>query len=246
MSELSIVTTQNVTINFETATVVERVMAYIIDVLVFVAYYALYQLVYAVFDLEVYYATMERGSVSAIEGIIYLPVLFYALWQESLFDGQTVGKKILKIKVIKIDGYEAGFGDYLIRWVFRIVEVTTIMGIIGLITMVVNKKTQRLGDMVAGTAVITLKNDVSINQTILQELADDYVPTYPLVIKLTDDDVRIIKDTYESSIRAADFEMLNKLMKKIEQVTGIKPTTESATVFVGTVLKDYNYYTRKM
>lgn len=174
------------------------------------------------------------------------PCWFYALLFETFMDGQTVGKKLLKIKVIKIDGYQAGFGDYLIRWIFRIAEVTFPMGLIGIITMAVNKDSRRLGDLAAGTAVISLKSDITINHTILREISSNYVPVYPLVIKLTDNDMRIIKETYDASYRQADFEMIAKLQAKIEGVTGIKSISQNATAFVDTVLKDYNYYTQNM
>jgi hypothetical protein len=72
------------------------------------------------------------------------------------------------------------------------------------------------------------------------------VPVYPLVIRLSDNDVRIIKETYDTSYRAADFEMIGKLQDKIEKVTGIKSVSANATAFVETVLNDYNYYTRNM
>lgn len=246
MSELSITTTQNVNINFNTASVGERMLAYIIDLLVIIAYYVL-----------IYYVLVELvglgdlipddpWSERAVHGLISLPVLFYALWQEALMEGQTIGKRIMKIKVIKIDGYQAGFGDYLIRWILRIVEVTPPFSFIGLISMIVNNKNQRLGDMAAGTAVITLKNSININHTILKEVRDNYVPVYPLVIKLSDNDVRIIKETYEASVKNADFVMIDKLQDKIEKVTGIKSVSQNAMAFVDTVLHDYNYYTRNM
>jgi uncharacterized RDD family membrane protein YckC len=49
----------------------------------------------------------------------------------------------MKIRVVKIDGYQAGFGDYMIRWVFRIIDIS----IIGLISAIVSKNNQRLGDI---------------------------------------------------------------------------------------------------
>lgn len=247
MSELSITTTQNVNINFNTASVGERVLAYLIDLLIITAYYfTIYYLIMSVFGLSSYVERLDDWSQFAIQGFISLPVLFYALWQENFFEGQTVGKKIMKIKVIKIDGYQAGFSDYVIRWIFRIIEVTPPLSFVGLIAMLVNNKTQRLGDIAAGTAIITLKNNISIDHTILKEIDDNYVPVYPLVIKLTDNDMRIIKETYEMSIRQADFEMIAKLQAKIEKVTGIKSVSANATAFVDTVINDYNYYTRSM
>lgn len=247
MSELSITTTQNVNINFNTASVGERILAYLLDLVIIVAYYTIiYYVVFGLMGLWDAISGMDVWSQNAIHGFISLPVLFYALVLENLLEGQTIGKRILKIKVIKIDGYQAGFGDYLMRWIFRLVEVTPPMSVIGLIVMMINKKTQRLGDMAAGTAVISLKNNISINHTILREIKADYVPTYPLVIKLTDNDVRIIKETYEVAVKAADFDIINKLQHKIETVTGIKSVSTSPMAFIDTILKDYNYYTQKM
>lgn len=225
----------------------DRVLAYLIDLAVIVAYwFSINYIVYDVFGLSGVMQDMDSWSNMAVQGLLALPVMFNALWQESLLEGQTLGKRVLKIKVIKIDGYQAGFGDYLVRWLFRIVEVTFPLSFIGLITMLVSKKTQRIGDMAAGTAVITLKNDISINHTILREVDAAYVPVYPLVIKLTDNDVRIIKETYDNALKGTDFDMIARLQRKVEQVTGIKSVSQNPTAFIDTVLKDYNFYTQNM
>jgi len=247
MSELSITTTQNVNINFNTATVGDRILAYLLDMVVKIAYsIAIYYLVFEMAGLERFLDRRDGWERMSIMVLFYLPVFTYSLVQESLFEGQTLGKKVLKIKVIKIDGYQAGFGDYLIRWVMRLVDEGIGGGIIGLITMLVSGKTQRLGDMAAGTAVITLKNDISINHTILKEINDSYIPQYPLVIKLSDNDMRIIKETYETSLRSADFQMISKLQDKVESVTGIKSVSANSTAFIDTIINDYNFYTQKM
>lgn len=247
MSELSITTTQNVNINFNTASVGERILAHLLDYVVKIAYIiAIVYLVFNLMGLNEFTTNLDMWESMAVSLPFYLPVILYSLVQESLLDGQTIGKRIMKIKVIKIDGYQAGFGDYLIRWLLRLVDMGIGFGIVGLISMLVNNKTQRLGDITAGTAVISLKNDITINHTILKEINDSYVPVYPLVIKLSDNDVRIIKETYESSIKNADFEMILKLQNKIEAVTGIKPVSANATAFIDTILNDYNYYTQKM
>jgi len=247
MSELSITTTQNVNINFKAAHVGDRVLANILDNVIKGAYAMIFS--YLIFDLaglEDYMKDFDQWEQGTIYLIVYLPVIFYSLVFESMFEGQTPGKKIMKIKVIKLDGYQAGFGDYLMRWILRLVDIVTGFGIIGLIAMNVNKKNQRFGDMAAGTAVISLKNNISINHTILKEVHNNYVPIYPLVIKLSDNDVRIIKETYEASIRTTDFPMIERLQTKIENVTGIKSTSANAMAFVDTVLHDYNYYTQNM
>lgn len=247
MSQLTINTTQNVNINFTAASVGERIGAFFIDLLVMISYSII--IMYLVFNklgLDNWLDTLDFWSAIAISILFFLPIFFYTLVQEVLFEGQTFGKKIVKIKVVKIDGYQASFLDYFMRWLFRILDVWSNNGIVGLITMVVSSKTQRLGDMVAGTAVITLKNKISIDHTILEEIGEEYQPQFPLVIKLSDNDARIIKETFESAYKKGDFVILNKLINKIEQVTGIKNEMGSSEKFIKTILKDYNYYTQKM
>ena len=87
---------------------------------------------------------------------------------------------------------------------------------------------------------------MTINSTILEDIGEAYVPTYPLVIKLSDNDVRIIKDTLNSAIVKGDVDMFVKLKDKIESVTGIKNQSGKSEDFIKTVIKDYNYYTQNM
>ncbi len=247
MSELTINTTQNVNINFEAASVGERILAYLVDFLIKTAY--LIVIAYFVFNLMGLSKVMDdldQWSAIAIIVLFLLPYMFYSLVFESVLEGQTLGKRLLKIKVVKIDGYQASFGDYLIRWILRIIDISISSGVIGLIAMVVNSKTQRLGDISAGTAVITLKNKVTINSTILEDIGDAYVPIYPLVIKLSDNDVRIIKETLNNALAKNDLDVIVKLKDKIEAVTGIKNQSGKSEDFIKTVIKDYNYYTQNM
>lgn len=244
--QLAINTTQNVVINFTAASVGDRLIAQILDNLVKASYILMLVFLFETFDLDVIFKGLDNWSIFAIFIILGLPVIFYSLVLESLWEGKTIGKKVMKIRVIKLDGYQAGFGDYLIRWLFRLVEISLGNGIIALITIIGSKNNQRLGDMAAGTSVISLKNKININHTILQEVNDDYVPTYPSVIKLSDNDVRIIKETFERAVVSRDYGTLIKLRDKIISVTEIKNISGNDQDFIKTLLKDYNYYTQKM
>lgn len=246
MNQLSITTTQNVNINFTAASVGDRIIGQLIDTVVKVAYIITVSYILDGTGVMDSVSFKDPWSSMAIIIMIFFPVIIYSLVQESLWEGRTIGKKLMKMKVIKIDGYQAGFGDYLIRWLFRTIDVLIGSGIIGLIFIATNKKCQRLGDIAAGTAVISLKNKININHTILQELNDDYVPVYPEVIKLSDNDMRIIKDTFESCLQSKDYATISKMRSKIIDVTGIKYTSNSDVEFMRTVLKDYNFYTRNM
>jgi len=246
MTQLSINTTQNVNINFTAASVGDRIFAQLLDILVMIAYAVVVGVLLDITGLTTTIEAMDNWSMMGAYGIIYSPIMFYTIVQESLWEGQTIGKRIMKTKVIKLDGYQAGFGDYLVRWLFRLVEIFIGYGIIALIAVIASKKSQRLGDMAAGTAVITLKNKVNINHTIIQDINSDYVPTYPLVIKLSDNDVRIIKETFETAITTRDFATIIKLREKVLSVTGIKNQSGNDQDFIRTLLKDYNYYTQNM
>ncbi|WJJ97806.1 RDD family protein [Algibacter luteus] len=239
MSELQINTTQNVKITFNAAGAGERLLAFIIDSAIKIGYMLILNWTFGAFD------NMDQWSQIAINTVLGFPVMFYTLALESLLQGQTIGKRVLKIRVVKIDGYQASFSDYVVRWFFRIVDIY-IFGI-GFFIMLFNKKTQRIGDMAAGTAVIALKNNVNISHTILENLKDNYKPTYPNVIKLSDNDARIIKETYAAARNAKDYQTLIKLRQKIIEVAVIKDVKHPTDIeFIDVILKDYNFYTQSM
>lgn len=239
MSELQINTTQNVKIKFNAAGAGERLLAFIIDMAIKIGYLLIVGKIFNAFQ------NMDEWSQIGINTVLGLPVMFYTLVLESFLQGQTIGKRVLKIRVVKIDGYQASISDYVVRWFFRIVDIY-VLGL-GFFVMLFNNKTQRLGDMAAGTAVISLKDNVTISHTILENLREDYRPTYLNVIKLSDNDARIIKETFTSAKATRDYQTLTKLRSKIMEVADIKEMKQKTDIeFIDVVLKDYNYYTQDM
>ncbi|WP_426477001.1 RDD family protein [Chryseobacterium sp. CBSDS_008] len=247
MSQIAINTSQNVNINFNIAGVGERMLAFIIDLLIRIAYVVIIlYLFFSIFDLGYLLDGLDGWSIRAVYLVLTFPIYIYPLVLESLMEGQTPGKKLMKIKVVKIDGYQASFADYMIRWVFRIVDVS-FAGVVGLISMIVSKNNQRLGDIASGTAVISLKNNINISHTILENIHENYVPSFPQVIALSDNDMRIIKDNYTKALKADDRQIINKLSDKIKSILKLEidPTKMTERQFINVVIKDYNYYTGK-
>lgn len=247
MNQLTINTTQNVNINFTAASLGQRILSFGVDSLIQISYIITVSwLFFGVLNMTEIMRPWDQWSKIAVVIVLMLPIMFYTIIQESIFEGQTFGKRLLKLKVVKIDGYQATFGDYLIRWLFRIIDVFSNSGLVALVSIIISNKSQRLGDISAGTAVISLKNNVTINSTILEDIDAEYQPTYPLVIKLSDNDVRIIKETFADARRANDPEIVHKIRLKIEEVTGIKNQSGNNSDFIKTVLKDYNFFTQTM
>lgn len=249
MSEIAINNSQNVNIIFNSASIGERMLAFLLDSGVKMAYFFIIYIIFIlIFDINYLFNHLDNWSVMAIVGLISLPTVLYTLVSESLMEGQTIGKRAMNIKVIKIDGYQASFGDYLIRWVFRIIDVLLMSGVIAILSIIISKKDQRLGGIASGTTVVSLKNKVNISHTILENIQENYQPTFPQVIALSDNDVRIIKENFHKAYALNDKKMIQKLCFKISEVTKIdleSASTETHTEFIKTVLKDYNFYTGK-
>lgn len=244
MSQISINTSQNVNIKFTLSSIGERMAAFLIDWLIKGVYIAIILYIFfSVLNLGTFLEGLDPWSQISIYIIFMFPITIYPLVFESMMEGQTPGKKMMKIKVVKIDGYQASFGDYLIRWIFRVIDTSMI--IVGLLSVIISKNNQRLGDIAAGTAVISLKNAVTISHTILENIQEDYIPTFPQVIGLSDNDMRIIKDNYIKALKLDDRQIIHKLSEKIKGILQLEvdPTKMTERMFIGVVIKDYNYYT---
>lgn len=241
MANLAINTTQNVNLDYKIVSVGERILALLIDLLIFTVYLYVVELVTSFMGA----AISDRWTVFGVQQLLLLPVMFYSLYMHIIFNGRTVGKMILKIRVVKIDGSPAHWSNYMILWMLRLVDIWIFLGSIGLLTILFSERKQRVGDFAAGTVVISTKNTVKISHTILEEIEEEYTPQFPTCMQLTDKDVRIIKETYLIALRGNDYKTLNVLRKKIEGILEVSSNYYDKQ-FIETVLKDYNYYTQNM
>jgi uncharacterized RDD family membrane protein YckC len=224
---VAILTSQNVLLEYEPASVGDRILATLIDYLVFIAWLILVLALPAgalKFNLNSFYVIIVGA----------LPILFYDLLFEWLLNGQTPGKIAMNIRVVMRDGSQPNLGAYLLRWLLRLVDTRIFGGLVAVIAIAANGKGQRLGDMAAGTTVVKLKPKVALDDVRLSELPGNYVVRYPEVRLLSDRDVTIIREV----LKVDNEEVIVKTADKIKDVTGIK-TDESALSFLLTVLRDY-------
>ena len=244
MSKIQIKTTQNILLAFEPASIVERMGAFAIDFVLIMGYGYLASVI---IDLSGYSFSTNPWEFSAISSVLMLPAAFYSLVAESLMQGQTVGKRILKIRVLKIDGYQASFADFFIRWLFALVEVALFLGSAALISIISSKYSQRLGDFAAGTAVITERNKMNISHTILEELSYTYQPLFSQaeVLLFSDQDAQTIKNYLAQALKSKNGQFtIARLSDKITEVSKREHTSYTQKAdFIQQFLKDYSFYT---
>ncbi len=244
MSKLYITTTQNVPLFFTPASIGERMLGYIIDMIVKASYVISLYYLFRYLKLLDLFINMETWGQIALFLAIYSPVAFYSLVSESLMEGRTLGKMVVKTRVVKIDGYQASFTDYFTRWIFRLIDID--MGFVpGVLSMLFTGHTQRLGDLAAGTAVISEKSKYNLSHTILADINGDYEPYFSRtqMLQFNDNDMRIIKENALYAIQNRDAALMEKLTTKIEEVIRIKHKFPTQEKFIRKVIEDYNYYT---
>lgn len=244
MSKLYITTTQNVPLFFTPASIGERMLGYIIDMIVKASYVISLYYLFRYLKLLDVFINMETWGQIALFLAIYSPVAFYSLVSESLMEGRTLGKMVVKTRVVKIDGYQASFTDYFTRWIFRLVDID--MGFVpGVLFMLFTRHTQRLGDLAAGTAVISEKSKYNLSHTILADINGDYEPYFSRtqMLQFNDNDMRIIKENALYAIQNRDAALMERLTTKIEEVIRIKHKFPTQEKFIRKVIEDYNYYT---
>ncbi|MRX65524.1 RDD family protein [Maribacter luteus] len=238
MEQFQIETAQNISISQNTAHLGDRMLAYLIDSFVILAYTIL--MIWLLISMDI-----DLEDMWAIYMLLGLPAFLYYVLMETFMDGKTIGKGLMKIRVVKSDGSKPGFSSYFIRWILRIIDVALTSGGLAVLTILIRGKGQRIGDIAAGTTVISEKIRVGIKDTLLRELPEDYIPKYAQVTVFKDREMQTIKDLYEQARRNGNHQIILSLSEQIKKVTHIT-TDEKPFDFVDKVIKDYSYYTQRL
>ncbi len=257
MSLLKIATNINIDLEFTTAPFHKRLIAWIIDFVLFIIYgycmFKLYDIIPSIYKSE---------DFNWVLLISFLPIALYTLITESLMQGQTLGKKIMHIKVINETGGNATMSQFIIRWMLRISDFIMFIMIILLFVygmqiinefffvaalattdvfcVALTKKGQRIGDIAAGTLLISTKNAGSLSDTVFMDIEDSYVPTFPEVMQLSDRDINMIKNIYDSSIKKYNADLVERTAQKIQIALKIE-SKQDPLYFLEILLKDYNH-----
>lgn len=249
MDSINILTGQNITIKYESASIVKRMLALILDFLFMVAYvFALFFIMSILFDKDIH--SFRRDAATIILGVLCLPVLFYHVIFESLMNGQTPGKFIVRIRVTHLDGSTPNFLSFFLRWALLLIDLQPVFyGGVGALFIIFSKNHQRLGDLAAGTTVMNLIHSSAKYDFdhVFTEFTADYQPTFPQAEQLTEGQIRLISQLLENPSEEWTInDSINKLTFKIKQKLNIETREKmNSRVFLETIVRDYHYSTQQ-
>lgn len=246
MQTIDLRTTQNVIIEYEMASLGERILALLIDLVVVGGGYLLLILLL--------FSAFETRLSSFNQGIFFFIVPFglfilYHFLFELLTHGQSLGKKALSIQVVRMDGEDPAPSDYLLRALFHFVDTLGTGGILGALLIGSSPKRQRLGDMTAGTTVIKVKANERFSLGDIQRISslDDYQPTYPIVRQFSEEDMLLIKNTiarYQRYPNPAHRTVIFELAQQLATQLDTDYPRGGEVEFLKTLIRDYIVLTR--
>lgn len=236
MQTIKVRTTQNVFIQYPIASIGDRIIAFLLDRLILIAYSVFIIALFVNADVSTPWTWMV---------VVGLPWLFYHLLFEIFMNGQSPGKRVMKIQVVRLDGTPPTISNYLMRWIFGFIDFYVLSGVVAVVVIAVGGKGQRLGDLVAGTSVVKLAEQREItSKEIFVTPEEAYIPTFSQVIQLTESDIELIQRALEVNRDHGNSQPLLVATERIKSLLGIQ-TDLPPVKFLYTIIKDFNHMTSK-
>ncbi len=243
MESVKINTSQHVEIDYPVSGLGERIAARLIDLACFIGLYLLFILLVIMTGLS----GLSGSSpyiLYVVLGIYFGGYVFYNLVCEIFMNGQSIGKRLMKIKVISLDGGQPTIGQYFIRWVFRLVDFVLTGQIGGLICIAVSDKKQRIGDIVAGTTVIRTVPRTGFEHIAFSPVEEEYVPVFHNVNELSDRDMELVHEVLITFNKTNNPDLIYTMAARISSHLSLSiPEGMNELNFLRTIVKDYNYIT---
>jgi uncharacterized RDD family membrane protein YckC len=238
MNTIKVKTTQNVEVEYVIAGLGDRILAQLIDWGVYFGWSMVMSLLLPVGLLLQKLGNTPPGVVLILNQLLNLPLIFYTPLCEIFMNGQTLGKKAMNIKVNKLSGQAPSVGDYLLRWVFGLIDIIP-LGIPAMVCIAATSKGQRLGDLAAGTTVIRLQ-PVRRKEFFGIHADENHVVTFPEVNALTDTDMALIRKLLYKSLQYKNEVLLGHLAQRTKEVMDVRSDMADEQ-FLRIVIRDYHH-----
>lgn len=230
---IEIRTAHNIAISFPFADLTLRVLASFIDLCIIISYWTIVSLAL---------------HSSNIWWLFALPVFFYHLIFEVFNKGQSLGKMILKIRVINMDGRSPSTYQYIMRWMFRLIDVAISFTTLGILFIISTEKKQRIGDILAQTLVVSVSKKLMVNLQTLENLESDRSNIqYPKIVHFSEKDMLLVKKTisrYQRNPNPSNRELIENISNKISNHLNIKVKRNENLAFLKQILHEYILLTR--
>jgi uncharacterized RDD family membrane protein YckC len=239
MQTITVQTSQNIDIDYEVAGLGDRILARLIDGFLFLLIIGMSAAIGFSF---INYRNLG-GVVTIVLIVVYASLyVFYDLACEVFMNGQSVGKRVRKIKVISLDGAQPTIGQYFLRWLFRIVDFSLTSSLCALISVAVSENKQRVGDIVAGTTVIKTEPRTLMDKIAYMPADQNYEPIYKEVSQLADRDIELIHEVINTYLQTGNTVVVYNMASKLKEHLHVteQPGTDSLQ-FLQTLVKDYNH-----
>ncbi|MBU7048506.1 MAG: RDD family protein [Theionarchaea archaeon] len=192
MEDFTLQTAENVPVHYDIATAGSRCAAVLVD------YGIILLILLGLGSLTYLFERMGDVLSSYFIALFYLLVgtlsWAYFVINEMLFDGRSVGKRMLGLRVIKEDGSPIDLVDSLTRNFIRFADLLPGTYLVGFVTMMFNERFKRLGDFAAGTLVVRTR-PVFLDSLELEETPyDDVVQNSPYLSQITPEEYQLLRD----------------------------------------------------
>jgi uncharacterized RDD family membrane protein YckC len=159
-TDLVVPTPERVSFDYQVAGLGTRALAQVLDLLIVGG------ILIAVFFVALAAVAADANTAATLVATIgSFVVIFGYFWlSESLWSGQTIGKKAFRLRAVGDRGEPLTFAQAGIRNVVRIVDFLPYAYGVGLVVLFANGKGKRLGDLAAGTIVVKDSDSVALWQ----------------------------------------------------------------------------------
>lgn len=237
MKTIDITSTHNVVIRYELASIGNRFMSSLIDLIIM-----FFAGLVGTWFLSLFLEYMTAAIVA------YVTVTLYHFLIESFNYGQSIGKKVLNLNVVNLKGQNPSIYQCFLRWIFRIVDIAMSFGVLGSLFMLSSDRNQRVGDHFAHTTVIKNKKNefVSLDNIIQIDKRERQI-MYPQIGSFDENEILFIKEILNrTAVNPTDENkrLLKDTATLMAKSIGESPNTIDSKTFLSDLIVDYVYLNR--